>query len=58
MFESGPTAAFQRVIQHAEIAVQSSVREEVTGANVLVAAFAETREPRGLFSAGAADDAL
>jgi hypothetical protein len=39
--ESRPTAAFQRVIQRAEIAVQSSVRKEMTGANVLVAAFAE-----------------
>jgi Glyoxalase superfamily protein/Clp amino terminal domain, pathogenicity island component len=39
--ESRPTAAFQRVIQRAEIAVQSSVRVEMTGANVLVAAFAE-----------------
>ena len=36
-----PTAAFQRVIQRAAIHVQSSGRSEVTGANVLVAIFAE-----------------
>jgi ATP-dependent Clp protease ATP-binding subunit ClpA len=36
-----PTASFQRVIQRAVIHVQSSGREEVTGANVLVALFAE-----------------
>jgi ATP-dependent Clp protease ATP-binding subunit ClpA len=35
------TAGFQRVIQRAVIHVQSSGREEVTGANVLVAIFAE-----------------
>ncbi len=35
------TASFQRVIQRAVIHVQSSGREEVTGANVLVAMFAE-----------------
>jgi ATP-dependent Clp protease ATP-binding subunit ClpA len=38
---SRPTAAFQRVIQRSVIAVQTSGREEVTGANVLVAIFAE-----------------
>src|SRR5687767_1510548 len=38
---SKPTAGFQRVIQRAVIHVQSSGREEVTGANVLVAIFAE-----------------
>ena len=38
--ESVPTAAFQRVIQRAAIHVQSSGRNEVTGANVLVAIFA------------------
>ena len=32
-----PTAGFQRVLQRAAIHVQSSGREEVTGANVLVA---------------------
>lgn len=36
-----PTASFHRVIQRAVIHVQSSGREEVTGANVLVALFAE-----------------
>src|SRR5690606_383778 len=39
--DSKPTAGFQRVIQRAVIHVQSSGREEVTGANVLVAIFAE-----------------
>src|ERR671926_1898256 len=39
--DSKPTAGFQRVIQRAVIPVQSSGREEVTGANVLVAIFAE-----------------
>ena len=41
VLESKPTAGFQRVIQRAVIHVQSSGREEVTGANVLVAIFAE-----------------
>jgi ATP-dependent Clp protease ATP-binding subunit ClpA len=36
-----PTASFQRVLQRAAIHVQSSGREEVTGASVLVAMFAE-----------------
>jgi len=36
-----PTAGFQRVVQRAAIHVQSSGREEVTGANVLVALFSE-----------------
>jgi integrase len=35
--DAKPTAGFQRVIQRAVIHVQSSGREEVTGANVLVA---------------------
>jgi hypothetical protein len=39
--DARPTAGFQRVIQRAVIHVQSSGREEVTGANVLVAIFAE-----------------
>ncbi|HHB80146.1 MAG TPA: ATP-dependent Clp protease ATP-binding subunit ClpA, partial [Aliiroseovarius sp.] len=46
--EAVPTAAFQRVIQRAAIHVQSSGREEVTGANVLVAIFAE-RESNAVF---------
>lgn len=39
--QAKPTTSFQRVIQRAVIHVQSSGREEVTGANVLVALFAE-----------------
>ena len=46
--ESKPTAGFQRVIQRAVIHVQSSGREEVTGANVLIAIFAE-RESHAAF---------
>ena len=46
--EAVPTAAFQRVIQRAAIHVQSSGRDEVTGANVLVAIFAE-RESNAAF---------
>lgn len=43
-----PTAGFQRVIQRAIIHVQSSGREEVTGANVLVALFSE-RESHAVY---------
>src|SRR5260221_5977084 len=39
--DAKPTASFQRVLQRAAIHLQSSGREEVTGANVLVAMFAE-----------------
>ena len=46
--ESKPTAGFQRVLQRAAIHVQSSGREEVTGANVLVALFSE-RESHAVF---------
>jgi ATP-dependent Clp protease ATP-binding subunit ClpA len=46
--EAKPTAGFQRVIQRAVIHVQSSGREEVTGANVLVALFSE-RESHAVF---------
>ncbi|MDT2018084.1 MAG: AAA family ATPase, partial [Planktomarina sp.] len=46
--EAVPTAAFQRVVQRAAIHVQSSGRTEVTGANVLVAIFAE-RESNAAF---------
>jgi ATP-dependent Clp protease ATP-binding subunit ClpA len=46
--ESKPTAAFQRVLQRAAIHVQSSGREEVTGANVLVALFSE-RESHAVY---------
>ena len=46
--EAVPTTGFQRVIQRAAIHVQSSGRNEVTGANVLVAIFAE-RESHAAF---------
>ncbi len=46
--EAAPTTGFQRVIQRAAIHVQSSGRTEVTGANVLVAIFAE-RESHAAF---------
>ncbi len=39
--EAKPTAGFHRVIQRAVIHVQSSGRDDVTGANVLVAIFSE-----------------
>jgi len=39
--DTKPTSSFQRVVQRAAIHVQSSGREEVTGANVLVAMFSE-----------------
>jgi hypothetical protein len=41
--DARPTAGFQRVIQRAVIHIESSGREEVTGANVLVAMFAERK---------------
>ena len=47
--EAVPTAAFQRVIQRAAIHVQSSGRTEVTGANVLVAMFAERESNAAYF---------
>ena len=47
--EAVPTAAFQRVIQRAAIHVQSSGRKEVTGANVLVAIFAERESNAAYF---------
>ncbi len=43
-----PTAGFQRVVQRAAIHVQSAGREEVTGANVLVALFSE-RESHAVY---------
>ncbi len=46
--EAKPTAGFQRVLQRAAIHVQSSGREEVTGANLLVALFSE-RESHAVF---------
>jgi len=53
--DAKPTAGFQRVLQRAAIHVQSSGREEVTGANVLVALF-RTREPCGLLPARTGND--
>jgi ATP-dependent Clp protease ATP-binding subunit ClpA len=47
--EAKPTAVFQRVIQRAVIHVQSSGRDEVTGANVLVAIFAERESHAAYF---------
>ena len=46
--DASPTSGFQRVLQRAAIHVQSSGREEVTGANVLVAIFAE-RESHAVY---------
>ncbi len=46
--EASPTQGFQRVIHRAVVHVQSSGRDEVTGANVLVAMFAE-RESHAAF---------
>lgn len=46
--EAKPTNTFQRVLQRAAIHVQSSGREEVTGANVLVAMFSE-RESHAVY---------
>jgi ATP-dependent Clp protease ATP-binding subunit ClpA len=56
--EAKPTAGFQRVIQRAVIHVQSSGRDEVTGANVLVAIFAERESHARLLPAGAGHDPL
>jgi ATP-dependent Clp protease ATP-binding subunit ClpA len=39
--DPSPTAGFQRVVQRAILHVQSSGKDEVTGANVLVALFSE-----------------
>lgn len=47
--DTKPTSGFQRVIQRAVIHVQSSGREEVTGANVLVAIFAERESHAAYF---------
>jgi ATP-dependent Clp protease adapter protein ClpS len=47
--DSKPTAAFQRVIQRAVVHVQTSGRDDVTGANVLVAVFAEHESPAAHF---------
>nr|MCH9765859.1 ATP-dependent Clp protease ATP-binding subunit ClpA [Alphaproteobacteria bacterium] len=47
--EAQPTTGFQRVIHRAVVHVQSSGREEVTGANVLVAMFAERESHAAYF---------
>ncbi len=47
--DAKPTTGFQRVVQRAVIHVQSSGREEVTGANVLVAIFAERESHAAYF---------
>ena len=47
--EAAPTTGFQRVIQRAASHVQSSGRSEVTGANVLVAIFAERESHAAYF---------
>src|SRR3569833_1770254 len=47
--DARPTAAFQRVIQRAVIHVQSSGKDEVTGANVLVAIFSERESHAAYF---------
>ncbi|EDP61417.1 ATPase with chaperone activity, ATP-binding subunit [alpha proteobacterium BAL199] len=46
--DAKPTAGFQRVVQRAVIHVQSSGREEVTGANVMVALLSE-RESHAVY---------
>jgi ATP-dependent Lon protease len=43
--DARPTAAFQRVTQRAALLAQESDRAVVTGANVLLAIFAETQSP-------------
>ena len=47
--EAQPTQGFQRVIHRAVVHVQSSGRDEVTGANVLVAIFAERESHAAYF---------
>ncbi len=47
--DAKPTAGFQRVLQRAVIHVQSSGREDVTGANVLVAVFSERESHAAYF---------
>jgi ATP-dependent Clp protease ATP-binding subunit ClpA len=54
--DAKPTASFQRVLQRAAIHVPSSGREEVTGANVLVAMFAERESHAAFFLQGAEHD--
>ena len=47
--DAKPTAGFHRVIQRAVIHVQSSGRDDVTGANVLVAIFSERESHAAYF---------
>ena len=47
--DAQPTTGFQRVVHRAVVHVQSSGREEVTGANVLVAIFAERESHAAYF---------
>ncbi|MDD3444575.1 MAG: ATP-dependent Clp protease ATP-binding subunit ClpA [Zavarzinia sp.] len=47
--DAKPTTGFQRVIQRAVIHVQSSGRDQVTGANVLVAIFGERESHAAYF---------
>ncbi len=47
--EASPTQSFQRVVHRALIHVNSSGRDEVTGANVLVAIFAERESHAAYF---------
>ena len=47
--DAKPTAGFQRVVQRAVIHVQSSGREEVTGANIIVAIIAERESHAAYF---------
>ncbi len=49
--DTQPTLGFQRVLQRAVFHVQSSGRKEVTGANVLVAIFAERESHAAYFLA-------
>ncbi len=44
-----PTAAFQRVVQRAILHVESSGRDEVTGANILVSIFSERESHAAYF---------
>ena len=44
-----PTAGFQRVIQRSIVHVQSSGKNEVTGANILVSLFAEREVMQRIF---------
>jgi hypothetical protein len=47
--EPKPTAAFQRVVQHAEIQRHAAGRSIVTGADILKAIFYETQSPAARF---------